>query len=635
MSSPNPVSTLLAKVNQLTVRRHENGRWKNDAEDSESRLALAMVCLLGEEDTVSDLLAKRRRIRAMDGSSSFAETLMIASEYKNALNSIFASKRDQWKAKRTIGGRTPLCCAAEGGNANIVRMLLENGEDVNETDADGGRCVPLHWAAYDENLEALELLLKHQANIEAVNADGHTPLALAARTCQVAAVNLLLEKYKPNVNPTDARGFTPLLTLVQTKPKSSQEAEARLKIMRRLIEGGADVEARVGSDGPVALHSAALDFCFEDAAILLENGADVNVSTREGLTPLACAAIQGNLEMVKLYLDHSAKVDKPGVQNMTPLEMVIMAQHDWWKCGKKVDNTFRPHIIELFLQRRPDLLLQKSECKLFLKGTTITGMAIRQGTPEMVKILLRYPGSDVEQGVFRMPLLCWAAFQGKADMVTMLIEQGISLQGVDGRYGRNALSWAVIKGHQGVFTQLLHTPGFGLDDVDQQGRSALFHAAVAGHEDMFEELRFRGCAVHRPDQFGFTPLVVAVQHRRENVIRKILGNHPLTQEPRDCFGRSLSWWMRSTGNDALREVTVGYGMQLGELSPIEETRALLYYEANRLRQPCDVCTLGLNRDNRGIECGSGCRKYRICHICRQFGASSEDFEGSESEGSTE
>ncbi|BCS00982.1 ankyrin repeat domain-containing protein [Aspergillus luchuensis] len=496
MSSPNPVSTLSAKMKQLTIRRQENGRLTTDAEDCESRLALAMVCLLREEDTVSDLLAKRRRIRAMDGSTSYAETLMIASEYKNALNSIVASERDQEKVKKTIGGRTPLSCAAEGGNAKIVRMLLENGEDVNETDADGSRFVPLHWAAYDENLEALELLLKHQANLEAVNADGHTPLALAAQTYQVAAVNLLLEKYNPNVNPIDARGFTPLFTLVKTKPKNSWEAEARQKIMRRLIEGGADVEARKGSYGPTALHSAAFGCCFESAAMLLENGADVNVSTREGLTPLACAAIKGNLEIVKLFMDHNAKVDTPGVLNTTPLEMVILAQHEF---QNKAGNTFWPHILELFLQRKPDLLLQKSERNNFLKGTTITGMAICQGTPEMVKILLRYPGSDVEQGVLRMPLLCWAAFQGKADMVAMLIEQGTSLQGVDGRYGRNALSWAVIKGRQGVFTQLLHTPGVGLDDVDQQGRSALFHAAVAGHEDMFEELRSRGCAVHRPD----------------------------------------------------------------------------------------------------------------------------------------
>lgn len=483
-------------MKQLTIRRQENGRLTTDAEDCESRLALAMVCLLREEDTVSDLLAKRRRIRAMDGSTSYAETLMIASEYKNALNSIVASERDQEKVKKTIGGRTPLSCAAEGGNAKIVRMLLENGEDVNETDADGSRFVPLHWAAYDENLEALELLLKHQANLEAVNADGHTPLALAAQTYQVAAVNLLLEKYNPNVNPIDARGFTPLFTLVKTKPKNSWEAEARQKIMRRLIEGGADVEARKGSYGPTALHSAAFGCCFESAAMLLENGADVNVSTREGLTPLACAAIKGNLEIVKLFMDHNAKVDTPGVLNTTPLEMVILAQHEF---QNKAGNTFWPHILELFLQRKPDLLLQKSERNNFLKGTTITGMAICQGTPEMVKILLRYPGSDVEQGVLRMPLLCWAAFQGKADMVAMLIEQGTSLQGVDGRYGRNALSWAVIKGRQGVFTQLLHTPGVGLDDVDQQGRSALFHAAVAGHEDMFEELRSRGCAVHRPD----------------------------------------------------------------------------------------------------------------------------------------
>ncbi|KAI2823916.1 hypothetical protein CBS147321_26 [Aspergillus niger] len=292
------------------------------------------------------------------------------------------------------------------------------------------------------------------------------------------------------------------------------------------------MEARQGSNGRTALHIAAARGSIEDMVLLLENGADVNISSAEGLTALDLAAIQGNLEMVTLLLDHNAKVDTLGIRKMTPLD-------------------------------QPDLLLHKSASNLLMEEVTTMGMAVCLGTPEMVRVLLRYPGSDAKQSVLRMPLLCWAAVQSKADMVETLIQQGVSLQEVDGRYGRNALSWAVIKGKQDIVTRLLQTPGVGWDDVDQQGRSALFHAAVTGNEEMFEELRSRGSAVHRPDQFGFTPLFVAVQHGRESLVRRILGDHPLTQEPRDGSGRSLSWWIRSTGNDALRETIVSYGKSQG------------------------------------------------------------------------
>ncbi|KAL3260329.1 hypothetical protein ABHI18_004688 [Aspergillus niger] len=616
MSSLDSTESTLAEVKQLTILGREDSLLQTDAEDSDARLALGMECLLGKEESVRDLLAKRRRVRTMDGSTGWAEQLSIALDYKNALSSIVPFKEYQKRISKTIGGRTPLSCAAEGGNPKIVRMLLEDGEDVNERDADRSNGVPLHYAAYDESLEAFEILLQQKVDIEATNIDGHTTLAVAARYYQSAAVDVLLDKCKPNVNPKDVHGYTPLLLLVNATPDNSWEADARRKIMRRLIQEGADMEARQGSNGRTALHIAAARGSIEDMVLLLENGADVNISSAEGLTALDLAAIQGNLEMVTLLLDYNAKVDMLGIRKMTPLDQVIMANDN---------NKDRPRIIELLLQRKPDLLLHKSASYLLMEEVTTMGMAVCLGTPEMVRVLLRYPGSDAKQSVLRMPLLCWAAVQSKADMVETLIQQGVSLQEVDGRYGRNALSWAVIKGKQDIVTRLLQTPGIGWDDVDQQGRSALFHAAVTGNEEMFEELRSRGSAMHRPDQFGFTPLFVAVQHGRESLVRRILGDHPLTQEPRDGSGRSLSWWIRSTGNDALRETIVGYGMQLGGQVLIDESHSYLRYESSRSIQDCDICTLPLNRDNRGIECGSGCRKYRICHICCQFGASCKDF----------
>ncbi|EHA20566.1 hypothetical protein ASPNIDRAFT_190840, partial [Aspergillus niger ATCC 1015] len=176
----------------------------------------------------------------MDGSTGWAEQLSIALDYKNALSSIVPFKEYQKRISKTIGGRTPLSCAAEGGNPKIVRMLLEDGEDVNERDADRSNGVPLHYAVYDESLEAFELLLQQKA--------------------------------------------------------------------------------RQGSNGRTALHIAAARGSIEDMVLLLENGADVNISSAEGLTALDLAAIQGNLEMVTLLLDHNAKVDTLGIRKMTPLD---------------------------------------------------------------------------------------------------------------------------------------------------------------------------------------------------------------------------------------------------------------------------------------------------------------------------
>ncbi|GKZ20753.1 ankyrin repeat domain-containing protein 42 [Aspergillus brasiliensis] len=559
-------------MKKLTVFGSDNGVLKTDAEDEDNRLALAMACLLEEEEFVRDILALRRKARMMDGRTGIAEQLSAALDYKHAFSRCLPTQETHTRVSRMIGGRTPLSCAVEGGNTEIVRMLLENGEDVNEKDADASACTPLHWAAFNEPLANLELLLQQEVNIEAVNTDGHTPLALAARAYKPAAVDLLLEKHQPNINPRDTYGYTPLLLLANTMPEDPQDVEARQKIMRRLIEAGADMELRQGPKHRPALLVAAASGRCEDVAMLLEYGADVNARGAEGLTALDCAAIEGSVEMVQLLLDHNAKIDTQGFHKLTSLDQAIVVYDISKHSGSTAGTIFRPQIIELLLQRKPDLLLQRSESDLFDKEVTITGMAVRLGTPEMVQVLLRYPGSDVEQGPFRMSLLCWAAFNGRTDMVAMLIQQGVTLQGVDGRYGQNALSWAVFRGHQDVFTQLLQTPGFGWDDVDQLGRSALFHAAVADNGEMFEELRSRGSAVHRPDRFGLTPLFVAVQHGRENLVRKILEHHPLMQEPRDSFGRSLSWWMQSTGNDALRRTVQGYGMQLGEQAVIEESR---------------------------------------------------------------
>lgn len=251
--------------------------------------------------------------------------------------------------------------------------------------------------------------------------------------------------------------------------------------------------------------------------------------------------------------------------------------------------------------------------------------AISHHNLEVVRLLLEYPGCERKLGALNMPPVCVAANNGEGAMVRLMIERGMSPHQTDDHYGRNALIWTVSQGQQAAFTELLQTPGIEFSRSDNLGRTALFYAAVHGHEGMFKELRSRGSRVHQADCFGITPLVAAVQHGHVNLVRQILLNHPIKQEPKDRFGRTLSWWMLSTNNTDMRSLLVLYGVPLGDDAQVNPDHFYPDKEKNRWLNVCDVCTLHLARHNRGIECGSGSKKFRICQICLSFGATSADF----------
>ena len=81
---------------------------------------------------------------------------------------------------------SPVADAAEQGDAQIVRALLQQGEDVNAAQSDG--LTALHWAALNNDLELAKLLLYAGATVKpATRVGGYTPLHLASRrqSCHV------------------------------------------------------------------------------------------------------------------------------------------------------------------------------------------------------------------------------------------------------------------------------------------------------------------------------------------------------------------------------------------------------------------------------------------------------------------
>src|SRR5262245_15307093 len=71
----------------------------------------------------------------------------------------------------------PLADAMEKMDRTAVRTLLQRRADVNAPQVDG--MTALHWAAYQDDAESAELLVRAGANVKAANRYGITPLTLA------------------------------------------------------------------------------------------------------------------------------------------------------------------------------------------------------------------------------------------------------------------------------------------------------------------------------------------------------------------------------------------------------------------------------------------------------------------------
>jgi hypothetical protein len=147
------------------------------------------------------------------------------------------------------GGRykRPLIAALAGEHFETADLLRHNGADPH---VKGYRkTIPLHSAAYYENLEVVQKLIEYGADIDARGEDGWTPLSWASRGHffkDVSVVRLLLERGADVNSRADDDGFTPL-------HRASEHGA--VEIVRLLLEHGADVEA-VNRDGKTALQVA-------------------------------------------------------------------------------------------------------------------------------------------------------------------------------------------------------------------------------------------------------------------------------------------------------------------------------------------------------------------------------------------
>ena len=241
-----------------------------------------------------------------------------------------------------------LASLIQAGNRKAALDKIRAGADVNEAQPDGTR--PIHWAVYRVDHELLEALIAKKAKADVINEFGSTPLAEAVKLADAGMVKMLLDagagleganpdgetalmlaiktgdlpvvdmlvKAGANVNVTEKfHNQTPLMYAAA----AARNAGALVKL---LLSKDANIRPRaLYSDWPsqitsepraqyrptgglTALLYAARSGCYDCVEAMIEHGADVNVPTPEGVTPLMTALDNDHNDVAKLLLDRGA-----------------------------------------------------------------------------------------------------------------------------------------------------------------------------------------------------------------------------------------------------------------------------------------------------------------------------------------
>ena len=151
---------------------------------------------------------------------------------------------------------TALDVAAYAGRLNAVELLVKDGADVNAQTAAG--YTPLHLAALKGHVDVVDFLLKHGAEIDPVSTDGDTPLHLAAASGNVEVVQHLLDEGADR-SIRDFSGRTPYnIAMAHGNDAAAKLVEPRESATPSIYrDGTADIEKRIDQmDAAIARYRA-------------------------------------------------------------------------------------------------------------------------------------------------------------------------------------------------------------------------------------------------------------------------------------------------------------------------------------------------------------------------------------------
>jgi ankyrin repeat protein len=233
-------------------------------------------------------------------------------------------------AKTRIGGYTPLHLAAQVGAAGVIAPLVAAGAQVGAATTTGATA--LMQAAHSGSADAVRILVENGADPNVKEAaNGQTALMFAAAADRVDVVKLLIARGADLGATSRVEDFAALTMTNDADQNGVPRPAAPPPPGGRDIPGVTrpyNYNELIGKHGGLAaLHFAARQGAVTTVDALLKGGADVNQrGAGDKTTAIVVAAVNGHFDLVSYLLDHGANPNLPSEGGVTPLYAVINVQ---------------------------------------------------------------------------------------------------------------------------------------------------------------------------------------------------------------------------------------------------------------------------------------------------------------------
>ena len=435
-------------------------------------------------------------------------------------------------------GTTLLMAAAQLGLQEMVTLLIEAGADINATDNQGSTALML--AAAGGHLRLCNTLMWKGANINAQNNAGHTAGALAHLNGHVALARRLgYSTQEPEGEQTPDNVIR--LGYSAPEPKGEQTPD-------NAVQGtGAQTTPETPSANAtpnntqnldIALLSALQKSHWDEARLLLEQGADTSATTATGAsTPLILAAFRGHEDMVRRLIAAGADVNACNAKGMTALMVAANGGHlavihmllenhaDPYKKNLRGETALM--IAKRMGQQPAVLALQEatqSEQKTQTAGGLTAGGQSSQGSA---------PEGDAQQNVVsqdipHLDVALLSALQAlQWDEANRLLDQGASVNAITSTSASTPLMLAASGGNEDMVRRLI-AAGADVNASNAKGMTALMMAANSGHYAVASVLLENHADPDKISAKGETALMIATRMGSQLFVNVLQGKAPHT-----------------------------------------------------------------------------------------------------------
>ncbi|CAH1796499.1 unnamed protein product [Owenia fusiformis] len=482
---------------------------------------------------------------------------------------------DSTNQPAVFDGVTPLWLAAMSGKYQMLKSMLENEADVNQTTSLGES--PLFESCFEGHLNIAKHLVEKGADVNAVNSRNISCLMIAGYADSYDIAKFLVDN-DADIHMLDDENRNVLFYTVSGGHLRMLKYFVSLGVQPTLDRQQRDILMEAVQNG--------FQHIVEYIITAMTESVNINQRDKNGRNVLFYAVESGVLPILEMLLRKVALIET--ADDGRSLTMVSALKG-------------HGHIARYLLINHHNLGIDVNEKDT--KGRNVLFYCVTGGDLNLFTTFLRH-GVRVESSTDGITILMQAVAKGQMEF-TLYILNNISRIGLDinqqdkdgwnalfygiagghlelfktveahgavvtsSKDGRSILMQAALKGHMEMVQYLVeHTSQFGLsvNQVDTDGWNVLFYAIQSGNLDVFKYLLSHG-ATPLPAKNGVTCLIESIDKSKDDFVDYIIDNSEklgIDLHESDDQGAHCLFYAAATGHIDLAKVLISRGLKAND-----------------------------------------------------------------------